>query len=423
MDSILYKNYLALLKSELIPALGCTEPIAIAYAAAKATAVLACKPTHIVMWCSGNIVKNAQGVVVPNSGGLRGIEAASILGVLGGKAEKELEVLEEIDSDKITEAKTLLGTGYCECKLAKGVANLYLYAQVFAGNHTAEVEIVDKHTNITKILKDGQVIFEKDFDLQNNQLNLDKSQLNVRRILEFADVVEIEDVKDILDRQIQMNYAISEEGLNNNYGAAVGKTLLFVYGDNIEIRAKARAAAGSDARMNGCSMPVVINSGSGNQGMTVSLPVVEYAKELNVSQERLYRALVISNLIALHQKKHIGSLSAYCGAVCAACGSGAAIAYLHGKDYEVISNTIINTIANVGGMICDGAKSSCAAKIASAVDAAIMAYHLSENQHAFESGEGLVQDDVERTIQNLGQVGREGMQATDREILDIMLNK
>lgn len=246
--------------------------------------------------------------------------------------------------------------------------------------------------------------------------------MNVRDILAFADLVKIDDVKEVLDNQIRMNTAISDEGLKGSYGACVGRTLLQVYGNDIKVRAKARAAAGSDARMSGCSLPVVINSGSGNQGMTVSLPVIEYAEELKLSKEKLYRALIVSNLIALRQKKEIGNLSAYCGAVCAACGSGAAITYLHGGGYEEISKTIINTIANVGGIVCDGAKPSCAAKIASSLDAAIMAHHMSVNNHVFGNGEGLVQQDVERTICNIGHVGCVGMKSTDLEILNIMLS-
>lgn len=423
MNQSVYDNYMAILCSELVPALGCTEPIAIAYASAKAVSLLGCRPERIEVYCSGNIVKNVQGVTVPNSGGLKGIEAAAILGALGGEASRKLEVLEGISPAIVSEAAGLIGTGYCKGLLAEGVANLYLLAKVYASGHSAEVEIEHKHTKIIRMTVDGINTYLDDSGHKSGSVNGDKSLLNIRNILDFADTVKIEDVKEVLDNQIGMNTAISDEGLKGNYGTCVGKTLLQVYGDDIKIRAKARAAAGSDARMSGCSLPVVINSGSGNQGMTVSLPVIEYAKEMQLSDEKLYRALVVSNLTALHQKKYIGNLSAYCGAVCAACGSGAAITYLHGGGYDEISRTIINTIVNVGGIVCDGAKPSCAAKIASSVDAAIMAHHMSINNHVFGNGEGLVQQDVERTIRNVGHVGCVGMKATDLEILNIMLSK
>ena len=314
---------------------------------------------------------------------------------------------------------------FCSCHLIENVENLFIVAKVFKGEHSAEVEIANRHTNITRIVKDGEEWdVGKHVELAPHQaVKLDKSLLNVKDILEFADCVKIDDVREVLDRQIEMNSAISKEGLSGDYGAEVGKTLLKYYGSDVKIRARAAAAAGSDARMGGCSLPVVINSGSGNQGMTVSLPVIEYAKELGVTREKLYRALVVSNLISIHQKKYIGSLSAYCGAVSAACGSGAAITYLYGGDLDDVSMTITNTIANVGGIVCDGAKSSCAAKIASAVDAAVMAHCMTENAKTFRAGEGLVKDDVEGTIESLGRVGREGMKATDIEILNIMIEK
>ena len=292
----------------------------------------------------------------------------------------------------------------------------------YAGEHSAEVTIVNRHTLISRIVKDGEVLYQIAAH-EDSPEYVDKSVLNVKDILEFADTVRIEDVKDILDRQITMNSAISDEGLNHPYGAQVGRTLLNDYGNDVKIRARARAAAGSDARMSGCSLPVVINSGSGNQGMTVSLPVIEFAKEWNVSQDKLYRALVVSNLIAVHQKKYIGSLSAYCGAVSAGCGAGAAITYLSGGSYEDVSLTIVNTIGNVGGIVCDGAKSSCAAKIASAVDAAILAHYMGQHHRSFQPGEGIVREDVEDTIKSMGYIGRVGMKDTDTEILNIMIDR
>lgn len=421
MEQSNYQNFIAILEHELRPALGCTEPIAIAYAAAKATEVLGQFPDSIEMRCSGNIIKNVKAVTVPNSGGLKGIEVAATLGVVGGDASKELEVLTTVTKEDQERTRKLIAEGFCTCSLQEDVANLYIVAKVMAGEHSAEVTIINRHTFITKIVKDGVVLMEEAMDEIANE-NFDKSKLNVKEILEFANTVNVEDVKPVLQRQVECNLAISKEGLTNCYGAEVGKTLLEVYGTDIRTRARAAAAAGSDARMSGCSLPVVINSGSGNQGMTVSLPVIEYAKEWEVGEEKMYRALVVSNLISIHQKKYIGSLSAYCGAVSAACGSGAAITYLAGGTYEQVCSTIVNTIANVGGIVCDGAKPSCAAKIASSVEAAILAHHMSMKQRGFQAGEGIVQEDIEDTIKSMGYIGRVGMKKTDVEILNIMID-
>lgn len=422
MDESLYQNYVKILNNELVPALGCTEPIAIAYAAAKARATLGTFPDGIEMYCSGNIIKNVMGVTVPNSGGLRGIDVAATLGVVGGDADMELEVLEHITEADIERTKKLVSEGFCQCRLQEGVENLYIVAKVTKGEHYAEVTIINRHTLITKIVKDGEILFEHKVSEKSPDY-VDKSLLNVKDIITFANEVRIGDIKEAIGNQIMLNSAISDEGMRNPYGAEVGRTLLEVYGDDVKVRARARAAAGSDARMGGCSLPVVINSGSGNQGMTVSLPVIEFARELDVSEEKLYRALVVSNLIAIHQKKYIGSLSAYCGAVSAACGAGAAITYLYGGTVEEIGLTITNTIGNVGGIVCDGAKSSCAAKIASAVEAAIMAHYMASKHHCFQPGEGIVQDDVEATIKSMGYIGRVGMKITDTEILNIMIDR
>ena len=420
----LYQNYIVILKSELIEALGCTEPIAIAYATAKAKAVLGKQPKRMEVGCSGNIVKNVKGVVVPNTGGLIGIAAAAIAGVVGGDSDKGLQVLESVRSEDYNKIKNLLEEDYCSVYHLKGVENLYITAKVFSDDESAEVNIKDSHTNIIKIVKNGEVLFENEAGDHNDLVSTgDRSLLNVKDIIEFAETVDLEELRELLTNQIQMNTAISEEGLKNDYGVSVGKTLLKYYGDDIKVRAKAKAAAGSDARMSGCSLPVVINSGSGNQGITVSLPVIEYARELNVSEEKLFKALIISNLVSIHQKELIGKLSAYCGAVSAAAGSGAGITYLHGGSYEDISKTIVNTIANVGGMVCDGAKPSCAAKIASAVDAAILGHQLSTQGSVFRNGEGLVKDGVEATIESLGRLGKIGMETTDIEIINIMLDK
>ncbi len=421
LDRNSYDQYVSILKKELIPALGCTEPIAIAYASAVAKKALGCIPQKIIAACSGNIIKNVKSVTVPNSGNLKGIEAAATIGAIGGNPEKKLEVLTEVTEEDIKLAKELLKTDFCSVEVLNGVANLHIIVTAIADNDKALVEIVDTHTNIVRIEKNGEIIFMADVQKEEAGETVDWSLLNIESIIEFANVVKIEDVEKVLSRQIEYNTSISNEGLAHQYGANIGKTLLNEYGNSIKVRAKAKAAAGSDARMSGCILPVVINSGSGNQGMTVSLPVIEYAKELGVSKEKLYRALVVSNLIAIYLKSGIGRLSAYCGAVSAACGSGAAITYLYGGDYEHICKTIVNTLANVSGIVCDGAKPSCAAKIASSLDAAIMAHYLSMQDESFISGEGLVKDDVEKTIESIGRLARDGMKETDVEVLKIMV--
>lgn len=421
LDRNSYDQYVSILQKELIPALGCTEPIAIAYASAVARKTLGCVPQKIIAACSGNIIKNVKSVTVPNSGGLKGIEAAAIIGAVGGNPEKELEVLTEVTEENIKMAKELLKSDFCSVEVLNGVANLHIIITAISDNDKAVVEIIDTHTNIVRIEKNDEIIFKANTQSKDDAEAIDWSRLNIESIIKFANVVKIEDVETVLSRQIEYNTSISNEGLKHQYGANIGKTLLNEYGSSIRIRAKAKAAAGSDARMSGCVLPVVINSGSGNQGMTVSLPVIEYAKELEVSKEKLYRALVVSNLIAIYLKSGIGRLSAYCGAVSAACGSGAAITYLYGGDYERISKTIVNTLANVSGIVCDGAKPSCAAKIASSLDAAIMAHYLSMQDESFISGEGLVKDDVEKTIESIGRLARDGMKETDVEVLKIMV--
>ena len=420
MNQQLHDTFLQVLSKELIPALGCTEPIAIAYAAAKARQILELEPEGIRLRCSGNIIKNVKGVAVPNAGGLKGVEAAAILGALGGDADRELEVLQAVRPEHLERTKELLDTGFCTCSLQENVANLYIVAEVFSGEHTASVTIINRHTLITRMEKDGKVLFAQDPVVQKAD-DTDWSGWSLDAIVDFAETVELSKVKSLLDGQIELNTAIAGAGLNRAYGAQIGRTLLDVCEDTVWTRAKARAAAASDARMGGCSLPVVINSGSGNQGLTVSLPVIEYAKHLGVCQEKLYRALLISNLTAIFQKHYIGSLSAFCGAVTAAAGCGAAITWLHGGTLENICDTIANTVANVGGMVCDGAKASCAAKIASAVDAAIMAHHLSMRGLKFQPGEGIIQSDPQQTIRSLGYIGRVGMKHTDVEILNLLL--
>ncbi|RGY97147.1 L-serine ammonia-lyase, iron-sulfur-dependent, subunit alpha [Clostridium sp. AM58-1XD] len=421
MEEKLYQNYLNILKSELIPALGCTEPIAIAYAAAKARELLGDIPEHLEVFCSGNIIKNVKSVVVPNSGGEKGIDIAAVLGAIGGKAENGLEVLEGITDEDRKRAKELVKAGYCTCRLQENVENLYVRAIVEAGGHSAEAVIANQHTFVAKLVKDNRVIYEKEPG-EDKEYKVDKSLMTVKGILEFADIVRIEDIREILDKQISMNSALADEGLQKHYGAEVGAMLKEKGNSGIANLAKARAAAASDARMGGCSLPAVINSGSGNQGITVSVPVIEYAKAWDVGMDKLYRALVVSNLLSIHQKSYVGRLSAYCGAVSAACGAGAAIMYMHGGDYDAISKIITNTVANAGGIVCDGAKASCACKIAVSLEAAFMAYEMSLEGHVFQPGEGIVREDVENTIKSIGYIGRVGMKQTDVEILNIMLN-
>ena len=356
MDAKQYENYLTILKGELIPAMGCTEPIAIAFAAAKAREALGQMPEEMLARCSGNIIKNVKGVIVPNSGGQKGVAAAAVLGAVAGQAERELEVISQVTPEQIEMARQLTAQGICRCELEEGEENLFIRIEVKAGFQTAAVEVRTRHNHIYRIEKNGELLFSQP-ELATSTFG-DKSQLTIQDILCFADEVRLEDVRDIIARQIACNSAISEEGLKNPWGAQVGRTLLESGCDDVRTKARAAAAAGSDARMNGCAMPVVINSGSGNQGITCTMPVVVYAQELGVDEDRLYRALVLANLLSLHQKRYIGNLSAYCGAVSAGAAAACGIAYLQGGDYDVIGRTLINSLGNVGGIVCDGAKAS-----------------------------------------------------------------
>lgn len=418
----MYQEFVERLNKELVPAMGCTEPIAIAYAGAVARRELGAMAERITVRCSGNIIKNVKSVVVPTTGDMKGIETSAILGALAGDAESRLEVLSGVKPADIEKTKELLSRGICRVELAEGVENLYIEFNAWAGPDQVTVIIADTHTNIVKIERNGIITYEVKTEAEEIKKAMDENQFTVRRIYEFANTVKIEDVKEVLDRQIEMNMRISTEGMEHLYGANVGKSLVKHYGDDIKILAKAYAAAGSDARMSGCEMPVIINSGSGNQGITVSVPVIVYAKHLDVSDEKLYRALTLSNLLSIHLKMGIGKLSAYCGAVSAACGCGAAISYLYGAPFEIIANTITNILANVSGIVCDGAKPSCAAKIASSVDAAILGHSMAMDGMTFGDGDGLVKKDIEETIQSIWRLGKEGMKDTDVEILNIMIN-
>ncbi|WP_313128206.1 L-cysteine desulfidase family protein [Anaerocolumna sp.] len=417
-----YDTYINILKRELVPALGCTEPIAIAYGAAKAREILGGFPDKIVAECSGNIIKNAKGVIVPTTRNLKGIEAASIIGAVGGDPSKGLEVLRGVKEEDVEETRRLLAENICETKILDTPAKLHIIIKMYQGNQHSLVEIIHTHTGIVRVEKNGEVLLDVPHSIEmeeDSDINYDL--LNVEDIVEFSNIVDISEVEGVLAKQIKYNTAIAKEGLRHPYGASIGATLLEVYGDDIKVRAKAMPAAGSDARMSGCELPVVINSGSGNQGMTASLPVIEYGKRLDCTEEKIYRALCISNLIAIYQKSGIGRLSAYCGAVSAAAGAGAGITYLYDGSLEQISQTITNTLANVSGIICDGAKSSCAAKIASSVDAAIVATMMSLRGKAFAPGDGIVKDNIENTVDGVVKLAKEGMKATDDVVLKIMV--
>ncbi|MCI6609392.1 MAG: L-serine ammonia-lyase, iron-sulfur-dependent, subunit alpha [Ezakiella sp.] len=415
-----YNSYIKILESELKPAMGCTEPIAIALASAKCREVLGRMPEKIVATCSGNIIKNVKAVLVPNSNGQKGVEAAAILGAVAGKSELELEVISKATKEDAELTRKLVKEGICTVKLKEGVDNLYINIEQTAGDDKAIVEVVTKHDNITYIEKNGEILLKESNIIKRE--NTVKELLNLKDIYEFANNVKIEDVYDVIKRQIDYNNAIADEGLKNEWGEAVGKTTLEIGDDSVRTWAIARAAAGSDARMNGCALPVVINAGSGNQGMTCAIPVCTYTKELRTSEEKLIRALVLTNLIAIHQKRYIGDLSAYCGAVSAGAAAGCGIAYLYDESFETIEDTLSNTLATTSGMICDGAKSSCAAKIVTSVSSAIMGYEMAKRGRKFRPCEGIVACDTETTVKNVGHIAKEGMKQTDIEIINIMNN-
>ena len=420
-EDIRYQTYVQILKEELIPAMGCTEPIAISYCAAKARAVLGCIPEDCLVEASGKIIKNVKSVVVPNTDGLKGIEAAAAAGIVAGKEERILEVISAVTQDQKKEIRKYLDKKRIRVKPLETEELLDIVIQVHGGGHKVKVRIAGYHSNIVRIEKDGDILYEIGGTAAKEGANqADRNLLNVKDIVEFADTADIRDVQEILDRQIEYNSAISEEGLRNPWGANVGKVLLNAYGNDIRVRARAAAAAASDARMSGCEMPVIINSGSGNQGITASLPVLEYAKELHADRERLYRALLVSNLVAIHQKTGMGRLSAYCGAVSAGCGAGCGIAYLQGGDFRCIAHTLVNALAIVSGIVCDGAKPSCAGKIASAVDAGILGYEMYCQGQQFRGGEGILSKGVENTIRNVVRLGVVGMKETDKEIIQMM---
>ena len=429
MDATTYQDYVNILHEELVPAMGCTEPIAIAYAAAVARQTLGRPAQRMEVEASGNIIKNVKSVFVPNTGGLRGIPAAAAAGMAAGDPALELEVLSSIGEGEQAAIRQYLADTPIAVKLADSPFIFDIAIRAWAGEDSALVRIVNYHTNIVRVERNGQVLKEVEAQAAAEEGLTDKSVLTVEGILEFAREAALADVEDAVGRQVRYNTAIAQEGLRGDYGANIGKVLLATYGDDVKIRAKAMAAAGSDARMNGCGLPVVIVSGSGNQGLTASLPVVEYAKELGADWETTLRAVLVSDLITIHLKAEIGRLSAYCGAVSAGCGSGAGIAWLYGREKEPqallkdVSHTIVNALAVDSGIVCDWAKASCAAKIASAVDAGLLGFYMYQNGQQFRGGDGIISKGVEETIRNIGLLATQGMRETDREILDIMTTR
>ena len=415
-----YKKYVQILTEELIPAMGCTEPIAIAYAAAKAREVLGALPTEMTVAVSGNIIKNVKSVVVPHTGGLRGIVSAAAAGAVAGQADRELEVISDVTDKQIEDIKEYLQTAKIEVQHADTPHIFDIMITARHGDSSAFVRIAEYHTNLVCIKKDGEVLFEKQIETKENGLT-DRECLSIENIIEFADCVDIRDVAPVLERQIEYNMAIAEEGLANPYGANIGKTLLKNHGSDLVYKMRAYAAAASDARMNGCEKPVIINSGSGNQGITTSIPVVVYAREKGLTHEELLRGLCVANLVTTLLKTGIGRLSAYCGAVSAGCGAAAGIAYLQGGRYHMIAHTVVNALAMDSGIVCDGAKASCAAKISSAIDAGLLGLEMYHSGDQFYGGDGLVKKGVENTIATIGRLAQRGMGPTDKEIIRLMM--
>lgn len=422
MEEKIYSEYVKILHEELLPAMGCTEPIAIAYASAAAREILGCMPEKVEILVSGNIVKNVKSVVVPHTGGLRGIAAAACAGIVCGKAEKQLEVISQVSEEQTQQLKQYLAQTPVSVRLADTPYIFDIDVRLEGQGHTSRVRIVEYHTNIVLEEKDGKKLLEKEIAGNAEKITTDRSLLSVEKICEFAHCVNLADVEELVGKQAELNMAIAEEGLKHKYGANIGKVLLQTAPNDVRVKARAYAAAASDARMNGCEMPVVIVSGSGNQGITASVPVVVYAQEFKKTREEMLRAIVLSDLVTIHLKTGIGRLSAYCGAVSAGVGAGAGIAYLSGASFNEIAHTIVNAVAIVSGIICDGAKASCAAKISQSVEAGILGYDMYCSGNQFYGGDGIVKKGVENTIRSVGRLAHDGMAETDKEIIDIMLN-
>ncbi len=417
----IYRQYIEILKEELRPAMGCTEPIALAYGAAKARALLGALPDEAQVLVSGNIIKNVKSVIVPNTGGLHGIAAAVAAGIVAGEEDKVLEVISNVTEEQQKEIKAYLGAVAIDIRPADSELVFDIDLRLRRGEDRARLRIVNHHTNVVYMERNGEVLLDLPVAESSEDRLTDKSCLNMESIVEFADCLDVEDVRELVQQQINCNMAIAEEGIRGNWGANVGSVLLNRQGELLSKRAAAYAAAGSDARMSGCEMPVIIISGSGNQGITASVPVAVYAKAMGATREELLRAVTLSDLVTIHQKTGIGRLSAYCGAISAGCGAGAGIAYLHGGRLHAVAHTVVNAIAILSGTICDGAKPSCAAKIAAAVDAGILGWDMYREHQQFYGGDGIVTKGVDRTVDNVGRLAREGMKETDRTILKIML--
>lgn len=423
MDTAVYQSYVDILHEELVPAMGCTEPIAVAYAGALARETLGCTPETVLLCVSGNIIKNVKSVIVPHTGGRKGLKTAVAAGICFGRADRLLEVIADGTNEQLSEMDDFLAQTDITVTRSQLACPFDLQVTLTAGGHSAYVHIVGKHTNVVQILRDGKTLLEKPYTEESAQPPENRKLLNIRDIIAFANEADLRDVEAPLRRQMEYNLAIAKAGLTGKYGAAIGKILLESYGNSVQNRAKAWAAAGSDARMNGCELPVVINSGSGNQGMTASLPVIVYARELGASDDALLRALIVSNLVTIHLKTGIGSLSAYCGATSAGAGAGAGISYLYGGRYDEIAHTVVNALAINSGMLCDGAKASCAAKIASAVEAGLLGMQMNRHDSQFYGGDGIVVKGVENTIRAVSAIAREGMRETDREIIRLMIDE
>ena len=416
-----YQAYIDILREELIPAMGCTEPIAVAYAAAAARNTLGELPDKVLVEASGSMIKNVKSVIVPNTDNMKGLEAAAAAGIVAGKQEKKLEVIADVTPEQTKAIRAYLDQTDIKVRHVENGVTFDIILTVWKGEHSAQVRIAVFHTNIVHVEKDGEVLVDIPVHGDDEETLTDRSLLDMEHIWDFANTVDVEDVRSILEPQIRCNMAIAEEGLRGNYGANIGSVLLDMEGNDVRVRAKAYAAAGSDARMNGCEQPVVINSGSGNQGITSSVPVIVCARATGRSHEELLRALAVANLVTIHLKTGIGRLSAYCGAVSAGCGAAAGLAYLQGGDYDTVAHTVVNTVAMDSGIICDGAKASCAAKIAAAVDAGLLGLAMYRSGNQFFGGDGIVKKGVENTIANVGRLARLGMAQTDKQIIQLMM--
>ena len=420
MNEKIKQDFLAILGEELVPAMGCTEPIALAYAAAKGREALGCEPERIIAHCSGNIIKNVRCVRIPNSGGMTGIEAACALGALAGNPHRNMEVLESVSDEGRAATAGFVAERRCKVEFLESTIPLHFIIELEGAGHHAEIEVRYSHQNIVRIIRDDETLLYVE-DLREAVEVADRSGLSIENIYAFANTVELDLIRPFTDKQIACNMAIAGRGMQGDFGIGIGKTILDTYQNGVYAKMRAYAAAASEARMDGCDMPVIITSGSGNQGITSTVPVIVYAREKQFPEELMMRALVFSSLMTVYQKEYIGKLSAFCGAVSAACAAGAAITYLVGGTIQQIKDTVDNTLANVPGIICDGAKASCAVKISSALDAALFAHTLALRGKAYSQGTGILREDTAKTIRDVGHIGRVGMQPTDEEIVKLMI--